>query len=143
MLGRIVGFVAGAAIATAGYGMLRPAVFAKYLDFSKLSLGPFAEYKAIVCWLIVAFGAVVAVAALQRPTGGRRRRPSPPVSPAPAQAARTPSPAHGPLDLGPEPEAEPAQRPLEDDEADAAEPAHHPIMHEVSSASRRTPTPLW
>ena len=41
MIGRIVGVIVGAAIALTGYGMLKPAVFAKYFDFSKLSLGPF------------------------------------------------------------------------------------------------------
>ena len=56
MIGKIVGFIVGTAIAVTGYGMLKPALFVKYYDFGKLTLGPFAEYKTLVCWLIVAVG---------------------------------------------------------------------------------------
>ena len=96
MIGRIVGVIVGAAIAVTGYGMLKPAPFAKYFDFTKLSLGPFVEYKTLVCWLIVALGVVVALAALQRPSGGgsRKKRSGPvifaPAEPEPVYAA----PAH-------------------------------------------------
>ena len=90
MNGRIVGVIVGAAIAVTGYGMLKPAPFAKYFDFTKLSLGPFVEYKTLVCWLIVAFGVVVALAALQRPSGGSRKKRAAPVIFAPAE----PEPAH-------------------------------------------------
>ena len=104
MIGRIVGVIAGAAIAVTGYGMLKPATFAKYFDFSKLSLGPFVEYKTLVCWLIVAVGAAVVLAALQRPSGGARKKRAGPVIFAPAE----PEPAHAaPLhsDPAPAPEA--------------------------------------
>jgi len=57
-----------------GYGMLNPAPFARYADFHGLSLGPFAEYKTVACWMIVVIGAAVALASLQRSTGGERRR---------------------------------------------------------------------
>ena len=85
MIGRIVGVIVGAAIAVTGYGMLKPAVFAKYFDFAKLSLGPFTEYKTLVCWLIVAVGGVVVLAALQRPSGGGRKKRAGPVIFAPAE----------------------------------------------------------
>ena len=99
MIGRIVGFLAGAMIATAGYGMLRPAAFAKYVDFTRLSLGPFTEYKTVVCWLIVALGLVVALAALQRPSGRGevpRRKHKGPGAFAPIQLALEPEPAQEP-----------------------------------------------
>jgi len=100
MIGRIVGVIAGAAIAVTGYGMLKPATFAKYFDFSKLSLGPFVEYKTLVCWLIVAVGAAVVLAALQRPSGGARKKRAGPVIFAPAE----PEPAHAaPLHSDPAP----------------------------------------
>jgi hypothetical protein len=134
MIGRIVGILVGAAIALVGYGMLKPALFAKWFDFSKLTLGPFDEYKTLVCWMIVAIGAVVALAALQRPTN-KRRKPAAPATFAPAETA----PAHSPMTLSlmdPEPDAHvahedhDAEEDDEDDdphvhaEADAHEPAH-------------------
>ena len=85
MIGRIVGLVVGAVIALTGFGMLKPHLFARYYDFSKLSLGPFAEYQTLVCWLIVALGAVVALAALQRASDGPRRKRAAPVVFAPAE----------------------------------------------------------
>jgi hypothetical protein len=94
MIGRIVGVIVGAAIAVTGYGMQKPQTFARYFDFAKLPLGPFAEYKTIVCWMIVAVGVVVALAALQRPSGGRKKRVAPvmfaPAEPEPVHA----EPAH-------------------------------------------------
>ncbi len=108
MIGRIVGFLVGAAIAFTGYGMLQPAPFAKYFDFTKLSLGPFVEYKTVVCWLIVAFGLAVILAAVQRSSGlggaPRRKRKAPAAS-APAQLA-----------LEPEPIAETHEEPLHEPE---------------------------
>ena len=95
MIGRMVGFLIGAAIAVTGYGMLRPAPFAKYVDFTRFGLGPFGEYKTVVCWLIVGFGVAVALAALQRSSGDRRRKRVKPVAPVE-------------LELGPEPEPVPA-----------------------------------
>ncbi len=99
MIGRIVGFVAGAAIAAAGFGMLKPALFAKYGDFSKIPLGPFADHKTVVCWMIVAFGVVVAIAALQRSSGAaaRRKRPPAPVVFAPAEDEPVIAPLHSEL----------------------------------------------
>ncbi len=96
MIGRIVGFVAGAAIAVTGFGMLKPAPFARYVDFSKIPLGPFGDHKTVVCWMIVAFGVVVAVAALQRSSGeARRRKRSPaPVVFAPADDEPAIAPLH-------------------------------------------------
>ena len=99
MIGRIVGFVAGAAIAAAGFGMLKPALFAKYVDFSKIPFGPFADHKTVVCWMIVAFGVVVAIAALQRSSGAaaRRKRPPAPVVFAPAEDEPVIAPLHSEL----------------------------------------------
>ena len=142
MIGRIVGFLVGVAIALTGYGLLKPELFARYVDFTRLSLGPFAEYKVVVCWLIVAFGAVVALASLQRPIDGGRRKPA--SAPAAAAAGDQASAAsHGPLNLGPEPEDEPADDPLDPDEAHAGNRAHQPIVNDAASPSRRTPSPLW
>ncbi len=106
MIGRIVGALIGAAIAVTGYGMLKPALFARYVDFGRLSLGPFAEYKVVVCWLIVAFGLMVVLASLQRPTRkAARRRPKPTVF-APAEPVLAdepgPSPMAAPEDAPPE-----------------------------------------
>jgi hypothetical protein len=125
MIGRIVGFVAGAAIAATGYGMLKPAMFARYVDFSRLSLGPFAEYKTIVCWLIVAAGLVVALASLQRPAGTGRKKAAP-VEFGPAETGRAPAHGHGPLNLGPDPdEAESHdEHPADHREVHSPEPAH-------------------
>ncbi len=104
MIGRIVGIVIGAVISITGYGMLKPAIFAKYFDFSKLSVGPFAEYKTLVCWMIVALGVAVALAALQRPSGGSsgRKKVAPAMfgSEGSEPAAK---PTHGPLLMDPEP----------------------------------------
>ena len=85
MIGRIVGLIVGAAMALTGFGMLKPHLFARYFNFSKLSLGPFVEYKTLVCWMIVVLGAVVALAALQRSSGGPRRKRAAPVVFAPAE----------------------------------------------------------
>ena len=109
MIGRIVGFVAGAAIAVTGFGMLKPAPFAKYVDFAKIPLGPFADHKTVVCWMIVAFGVAVAVAALQRSSGeAKRRKRSPaPVVFAPADDEPAIAPLHSELSRHePEPELE-------------------------------------
>ncbi len=136
MIGRIVGFVAGAAIAVTGFGMLKPAIFAKYFNFSKLSLGPFSEYHTLVCWMIVVVGLVVALASLQRPAGGSgRKRTSSPAVFDPEESE--PAPAHGPLTLAPEPEDEPFESHADHDEA------HQPIMEEHGSPSRPSPRPLW
>ena len=90
MIGRIVGVIVGAAIAVTGYGMLKPQLFSKYFDFTKLSLGPFSQYHTLVCWLIVAVGVVVALAALQRPSGNGKKKKAPVVF-----APSDPEPAHG------------------------------------------------
>jgi hypothetical protein len=74
MIGRVVGFLFGVAIAATGFGIWRPAAFAKYVDFSRIELGDFGQYKAIICWLIMAVGAAVAVAALQRPSSRPAKR---------------------------------------------------------------------
>jgi hypothetical protein len=103
MIGRIVGLVVGAVMALTGFGMLKPHLFARYYDFSKLSLGPFAEYQTLVCWMIVALGAVVALAALQRTSDGPRRKRAAPAVFAPAEPEF--APLHAELSH-PEPAAE-------------------------------------
>jgi hypothetical protein len=115
MIGRIVGTLFGAAIALLGYGMLKPALFVKFFNFSKLTLGPFDEYKTLVCWMIVAFGAVVALASLQRPTNVRKKRAAP-VTFEPAE----PGPARSPMTLAlmdPEPDVQHAHDDHDDHEA--------------------------
>ncbi len=114
MIGRMVGFLIGAAIAISGYGMLRPAPFAKYVDFTRFGLGPFGEYKTVVCWLIVGFGVAVALAALQRSSGDRRRK---------RVKARVYAPAELTL------EAEPESR-LTAEDSGKAPPEPEPVVHE-------------
>ncbi|HEX4097159.1 MAG TPA: hypothetical protein VHX64_10550 [Caulobacteraceae bacterium] len=124
MIGRIVGTLVGAAMALLGCGMLKPALFVKYFDFSKLTLGPFDEYKTLVCWMIVAFGAVVALASLQRPTGAPRRKRAAPVTFAPAETA----PAHSPMTLSvmdPEPDAIAAHQADDEEDHEEEEHDHH------------------
>jgi hypothetical protein len=142
MIGRIVGVVAGAAIAVTGYGMLKPAIFARYFDFSKLSLGPFSEYHTLVCWMIVAIGGAVILASLQRPSGGAssRKTRSVPAMFAPSEPEHGPAPMNFELD---EPETDHATHRIEEAQADAPEPAHRPVMDEFSSPSRPSPSPLW
>ena len=125
MIGRIVGIVVGAALAITGYGMLKPAIFVKFFDFSKLSVGPFAEYKILVCWMIVALGAAVALAALQRPSGGATGR----KKSAPAMFESDgpePAPVHGPLLMDPEPAVHLAHAEAHDDHA-SDQVDHHEI----------------
>lgn len=76
MIGRIVGFIIGVAIALTGYGVWRPAALAKYVDFSHVALGDFAQYRSLVAWQIMAVGVVVALASLQRASERRRPRPA-------------------------------------------------------------------
>ena len=68
MIGRVVGFIFGVAIAATGFGVWRPAAFAKFVDFSKVEMGDFGQYRTILAWLIMAVGTAVALAALQRPS---------------------------------------------------------------------------
>jgi hypothetical protein len=74
MIGRVVGFLFGVAIAATGYGVWRPAEFAKYVDFAKVELGDFGQYRTVLSWLIMAVGVAVALAALQRPSSRPARR---------------------------------------------------------------------
>jgi hypothetical protein len=78
MIGRLVGLVIGLAIAAAGFGLYKPLLAAKYetfIDFARLSLGPFDMYRTVISFLIMAIGVVVAVAALQRETSRKSTRP--------------------------------------------------------------------
>jgi len=140
MIGRIIGTLAGVAMAITGYGMLKPAVFARYFDFSKLSLGPFGEYKALVCWMIVAIGGVVVLAALQRPRGVGRRKPAPvSFSEEPAAHAPAASHGHGPLNLGPEPGLAAAE--TEDDDHDPSSDHEEVLDHQVGHPDIHKPEP--
>lgn len=130
MIGRIVGTLVGAATALVGYGMLKPALFVKWFDFGKLSLGPFDAYRTIVCGLIVAFGAVVVLASLQRPTGVRKKRPAP-IAFAPAEAEPARSPMTLPL-MDPEPDAQ-ADHAADQDEDHDEERRDHQAEAEVQA----------
>ena len=128
--------------------MLKPALFARYVDVSRIGLGPFDQYRTIVCWLIVAFGAVVAINSLQRPPGGGGRpKRAPPVTFAPAEAQSPP------LHMDdPEPEEADGDETLgagededHDQAADGLVEAHEPeqFRRKALSPSPRTPQPLW
>ena len=78
MFGRLVGLVIGLAIAATGFGLYKPLVAAKYetfVDFTRLPLGPFDQYRTIVAFLVMALGIVVALASLQRETSRKSTRP--------------------------------------------------------------------
>lgn len=91
MLGRLLGFVVGLGIAAFGYGLWKPATFAKYVDLSHVPLGPFATYKTVVCGLIIALGLAVALAALQRRSTRKSQLPKVTMLSEP-EPARTPAP---------------------------------------------------
>ncbi len=78
MIGRVIGLVIGLAIAALGYGLYKPAVFAKYVDLAHVELGPFGQYRDIVAGLVAVVGVVVALASLQR--SGRPKRSAPAVT---------------------------------------------------------------
>ena len=61
MIGRLLGLLAGAAIAALGYGLWKPVAFAKfvdpkYLDLAHVELGPFAPYKTVLAFMTMALG---------------------------------------------------------------------------------------
>lgn len=100
MIGRVLGVLIGAAIAATGYGIWRPAAFARFVDLSHVGLGDFGQHRTVVSFLIMAVGAAVALAALQRPPE-RKRAPKAAVmftepeatavfAPAPAEALAEP-----------------------------------------------------
>ncbi len=92
MIGRLLGVVVGAAIFALGYGMWKPATFAKYYDLSHVPLGPFAAYSTIVYYMIMILGVVVALASIQRK--GRQRAQRPPVTMFADDPVETHAPAH-------------------------------------------------
>ncbi len=75
MIGRLLGAAAGIAVALFGYGLWKPAAFAKYVDLAHFDLGPFGLYRTLVAGLIMAVGVAVVVAALQRRTTRAKARP--------------------------------------------------------------------
>ena len=76
MIGRLFGLIVGAAVFVLGFGMWKPAMFSKYVDFSHVPLGPFAMYKMIVYGMIMGLGVVIALAALQRKGASKSTRPA-------------------------------------------------------------------
>ena len=71
MLGRVVGVVAGLILIAVGVGLWRPDLVPHGIT---LSVGPFSPYKSEMSGLLAAVGAVVAIAAMQRPRTSRARR---------------------------------------------------------------------
>ena len=76
MIGRLFGLIVGAAVFVLGFGMWKPAIFSKYVDFAHVPLGPFGMYKSIVCGMIMGLGVVIALAALQRKGASKSTRPA-------------------------------------------------------------------
>jgi hypothetical protein len=69
MFGRIAGLVVGLLVLASGFGLWKPATAARYehfLDFARLPLAGFDQYRTLVAWLIMALGAAICVAAVQR-----------------------------------------------------------------------------
>jgi uncharacterized membrane protein len=82
MIGRLLGLLAGAAIAALGYGLWKPAEFAKYvepkyLDLAHVELGPFAPYKTVLAILTIVLGVAVALAGVQRRSGPSKEKKRP------------------------------------------------------------------
>lgn len=82
MIGRLLGLLAGAAIAALGYGLWKPVEFAKYvapkyLDLAHVNFGPFAEYKTLLAFMTIALGVAVALAGVQRKVGSGKDKPRP------------------------------------------------------------------
>ena len=71
MLGRVVGVLAGLILIAFGAALWRPDLVPHGVV---LGVGPFAPYKSEVSGLMAAVGAVVAIAAMQRPRASRARR---------------------------------------------------------------------
>ena len=95
MIGRLLGIIAGIAIALFGYGLLKPAAFARYVDFAHFEMGPFGMYKTLIAGLIMATGAAVAIAAAQRSASRKRTRPAVSLFSAPEEPSAS---THGPHD---------------------------------------------
>ena len=82
MIGRLLGLLAGAAIAVLGYGLWKPLVFSKYvdpkyLDLAHVELGPFAPYKTVLAFMTIVLGVAVALAGVQRRIGSPKEKARP------------------------------------------------------------------
>jgi hypothetical protein len=69
MFGRVVGAFIGLLVLATGFGLWKPQTAAgveHVVDFAKLPLAGFDQYRSLVAWLIMAVGLAVVVAALQR-----------------------------------------------------------------------------
>jgi hypothetical protein len=83
MLGRVFWILVGVLLVILGLGLYAPEQFARivptrYLDLGDAPLGPFTPYKPALAMLVLLFGLVVIVAALQRRSGASARRRSRP-----------------------------------------------------------------
>jgi hypothetical protein len=80
MIGRILGALAGAFIAFCGAVILRPAAVSRIFHLGDrvrhLKIGPFELYRDLTGELIVAVGAAVILAALQRKIEKKSARPA-------------------------------------------------------------------
>ena len=71
MLGRVVGVFAGLVLIAVGVGLWKPELVPHGIV---LGVGPFSPYKTEVSGLMAAVGAIVAIAAAQRPRAARAPR---------------------------------------------------------------------
>ena len=119
MFGRLAGLVAGLLILAAGFALLKPDYAARWehvVDFARLPLAGFEQYRSLAAMLIMAVGLVIALAALQREPARKKTRLhatvlGEPEEAAPAAAAGPPAEAH------------------HDDHGHPAEPAHAEAHH--------------
>jgi len=121
MIGRLLGLLAGAAIAALGYGLWKPLEFAKYvdpkyLDLAHIELGPFAQYRTLIAFMTIALGAAVALAGVQRRTGPPKEKKRPAATLF-TEAAASPDPFTFDAASGSDHEAAAAHEPAHGDEA--------------------------
>ncbi len=78
MFGRLGGLIIGLVVLATGFGLWKPQVAARYehvVDFGRLPLADFGQYRALVSILIMAVGLAIALAALQREPSRKSNRP--------------------------------------------------------------------
>jgi hypothetical protein len=69
MFGRLVGLAVGLLVLATGFGLWNPHYAARFehvVDFAKLPLAGFDQYRSLVAVLIMGVGLVISLAALQR-----------------------------------------------------------------------------
>jgi hypothetical protein len=97
MIGRLLGLVVGVLILAFGFGLWKPEVAAKYehfLDFAKVHLAIFDPYRTIIAFLVMGFGLVVGIAAVQREPARKKTRHVATVLSEPEETSHAPPAAH-------------------------------------------------